>query len=47
MNSTPEKHNREADASTEDLEAEIASNAIGSTLFSVSRNLWNPFFEAK
>ena len=32
MDSTPEVHNREADASTEDLEAEMASNAIGSTL---------------
>ena len=32
MDSTPEVHNREADASTEDLEAAIA-NAIGSTLY--------------
>ena len=31
MDSTPEVHNREADASTEDLESEIASNAIGSS----------------
>ena len=34
MDSTPEVHNREADASTEDLEAEtLKRNAIGSTLY--------------
>ena len=36
MDSTPEVHNREADASTEDLEA--LSNAIGSTLYRYLKN---------